>query len=191
MVGDQRYIDKFLMCLWLCFQLPVLLASLSLGLWTISTSLHLAGVSRGVHASVYGAFRSISHIVLVMFCARAVRTGKSGRLLFLPNTWLHSGYMFMFSSGGWLLDVFPVFSQRSGALILRSIHVLLGMRSPGFCCHDTPCAVFPSIVGWLMPRSSSALAVVCAGLVLLVLMHVALCGLWGLSCFAAWRSVHS
>ena len=27
--------------------------------------------------------------------------------------------------------------------------------------------------------------------VLLVLMHVALCGLWGLSCLAAWRSVHS
>ena len=78
-LGIWMYIDKLLMCLWLCFQLPVLLASLSLGLWTISTSLYLASISLRVHASVHGAFRSISHTVF--------------------NTWLHSGYMFMFRSG--------------------------------------------------------------------------------------------
>ena len=42
----------------------------------------------------------------------------------------------------------------------------------------------------VVPRSSSTSAAVCA-LVLLVLMHVALCGVWGFSCLAAWRSVHS
>ena len=110
-----------------------------------------------------------------------------------------------------LLDVFPAFSLRSGTRILRSFHILL---SPGFAGRDAPCAVFPSFVGWqcrarrrlwqwyvragfaghdsLRLSVGHAALVVDTGsgmcwLVLLVLMHVALCGLWGLSCLAAWR----
>ena len=42
----------------------------------------------------------------------------------------------------------------------------------GFARHDTPHAVFPSIVGWLVPRSSSTAV---AWLVFMVLTHLALC----------------
>ena len=41
----------------------------------------------------------VFHTLFRHVCARAVRTWKSGRLLFLRNTWLHSGSMFMFSLG--------------------------------------------------------------------------------------------
>ena len=49
-----------------CIQV-VLLVPFALGLWIISTSSNLAGISRGVHASVYDVFRRISHTVYVLF----------------------------------------------------------------------------------------------------------------------------
>ena len=55
-------------------------------------------------------------------------------------------YMYCFSSRV-LLDNFPTFSSESGARILRSILVLLGLSSAGFACADTPRAVFSSFVG--------------------------------------------
>ena len=86
--------------------------------------------------------------------------------------------MYCFSSRV-LLDNFLVFSSESGARILRSILVLLGLCSAGFTGRGTPCAVVPSIVGWFL---DVAALVVDIGsgmrwLVLLVLIHLALCSL--------------
>ena len=83
------------------------------------------------------------------------------------SCWFDSGYM--------LLSVYE------GSVISRIFLVKLNCRArrrhgqwyvlAGFAQHDTPHAVFPSIVGWLVWLSSTTVA----WLVLLVLTHLALC----------------
>ena len=151
------------MCLWTCFHLPVLLASPSLGLWIISTSLCLVGISRGVRASVYGAFRSISHTVFVMFAPAQFALGNLDAYFFA----VHSGYMFMFSLGeifGRISCIFSVKWCSDPAVDFTSCSVLVLLVTIRLVLCSLDCRL-------AMPRSSSTVAVVCAGWVSHVLQH--------------------
>ena len=117
-VGDLRYVDRAS-----CFQVAyggrgriphisyVLLAPLALGLWTISTNLYLAGISRGVLASIHFAFTSNSHIAHVMFAPVQFALGN----LDATFTSLRQWTQFM----GWREGEFTSCSMEKAQLMLR------------------------------------------------------------------------
>ena len=152
----------------------MLLASPSLGLWIISTNLYLTGISRRVRASVYGAFRSISHTVFVMFAPAQFPFGNLHACSFCATP---GSTVDTCSCSAWrrLLDVLPVFSVKWCSDLAVDSHPAWHAQS-WFCWsrHALCCVPFDC-------RLVDAALVVDIGsgmrwLVLLVLMHVALCG---------------
>ena len=141
---DLQYIDKLLMCLWscsdwgCCFQVAyggcgrspyishVLLACLHLDSGLVSSSLYLAGTSRGVlRQSV--AFRSISHIIYVMFLPAQFALGNLGALS-RPLRWLYS----FWAMPGWTVDLLVAFGRIFG--------IFLCEKELGSCGRFTSCS---------------------------------------------------